>query len=51
MARIEDKIDACGWGFWWGNLSKRDHLEDLGIEVRMILKCIFKKGDGEHGLD
>jgi len=38
-------------GFWWRNLSKRDHLEDVGIEGRIILKCIFQKGDGEHGLD
>jgi hypothetical protein len=19
-------------GFWWGNLSERDHLEDLGVD-------------------
>jgi hypothetical protein len=30
-------------GFWWGNLRKRDRLEDLGVEGRIILKCIFKK--------
>jgi hypothetical protein len=39
------------WGFWWVNLSKGDHLENVDIEGRMILKCFFKKGDGEHGLD
>jgi hypothetical protein len=32
--------------FWWGNLRERDHLEDLGIERRIILKCNFKKWDG-----
>jgi hypothetical protein len=33
--------------FWHGNLSKRDHLEDLGIDGKMTLKSIFKKRDGE----
>jgi hypothetical protein len=25
--------------FWWRNLSKRDLLEDLGVEGRIIIKC------------
>jgi hypothetical protein len=25
-------------GFWWGDLRKGDHLEDPGIDVRIILK-------------
>ena len=33
-------------GFWWGDLRERDHLEDIGIDGRMILKCTFKKWDG-----
>jgi hypothetical protein len=37
--------------FWWGNLRKRDHFEDLDIDWRIILKWIFKKWDGGHGLD
>jgi hypothetical protein len=28
-----------------GNTRDRDHLEDLGIEGIIILKCIFKKWD------
>jgi hypothetical protein len=28
---------------WWGNLKKRDHLEDLGIEGRIILKWILNR--------
>ena len=34
-------------GFWWEDLRERDHLEDPGIDRRMILKWIFKKLDGE----
>jgi hypothetical protein len=27
-------------GFWWGNLKFRDHLENLGVDGRIILKWI-----------
>jgi hypothetical protein len=29
-------------GFRWGNLRKRDDLEDLGTDGKIILKWIFK---------
>jgi hypothetical protein len=32
-----------------GSLNERDHLEDLGVGGRIILKWIFKTGDG--GMD
>jgi hypothetical protein len=32
-------------GFWWGNLTERDHLEDPDIDGRIILKWIFRKRD------
>jgi hypothetical protein len=32
-------------GFWWGNLRKKDHLEDPGIDGRKILRWIFRKYD------
>jgi hypothetical protein len=37
-------------GFWCGNLRERNQLEDQGIDGRIILKLIFKKGMG-YGLD
>jgi hypothetical protein len=33
-------------GSWWGDLKKRDHFEDLGIDGTIILKRMFKKYDG-----
>jgi len=37
-------------GFGWGVLRERDHLENLGIDGRVILKWILKKR-WEHRLD
>ena len=36
-------------GFWWGNLSEREHLEDLGVDGRIILRWIFSKWEGVVG--
>jgi len=33
-------------GFWWGNLSERNHLKDPGINGRVILRWIFRQWDG-----
>jgi hypothetical protein len=34
-------------GFWWGNLRKRCHLGDLGLDGSVILKGILNKSMGQ----
>jgi len=38
-------------GFWWENLRDRVHLENLGIDGRIIFRWIFRKWDVGNGLD
>ena len=38
-------------GFWWGIPRARDHLEDLDADGRIILRWLFGKWNGGHGLD
>jgi len=33
-------------GFSSGNLRERDPLKELGLDLRTVLKCIFKTLDG-----
>ena len=47
----------CVWGrgevytgFWCGNVREGDHLEDPGVDGK-ILRWIFRKWDGGRGLD
>jgi hypothetical protein len=30
-------------GFWWGNLRERDHMEDQGVDGRIIFRWDFRK--------
>jgi hypothetical protein len=41
-----DREEACTV-FWLVNLKERDHLEDPGLDRRMILSLIFRKWDLE----
>jgi hypothetical protein len=45
------EIGEVHTAFWWGVLTERDHLEDLGIDERVILKWIFKKWDCMDWID
>jgi hypothetical protein len=37
---------AYGGKFWWGNVTERDYVENLGVDWRIILKWIFKNWNG-----
>ena len=46
--RYEGRVARMGIGdahtkLWWKNLTERDHLSDLGVHERIILKDVFKK--------
>jgi hypothetical protein len=34
-------------GFWWGDLRKRNHMEDISVGEIIILKWTIKKWDEE----
>jgi len=30
-------------GFWWGKARERDHLENTGVDERVVIKWILRK--------
>jgi hypothetical protein len=30
-------------GFWWGDLRERDHLGEIGVDGRIILRLVLRK--------
>jgi hypothetical protein len=43
--------ERCIQGFSGGNLKEGDRLEDPGVDGRIMLKWIFERLGGGHGLD
>ena len=48
-ARMGERRDA--YRVSKGNLRKKEHLKDTGLDGRIILKWTLEKWDGAHGLD
>ena len=44
--RIRSREHVKQVGFWWRNLRDRDHVEDPGVDGKIILRWIFRKWDG-----
>ena len=42
MWRVWGRGERCT-GFWWGNLSERDHWGDTDADGGIILRWIFRK--------
>jgi len=38
-------------GFWWGNLWESEHLENPGVDGRIMKWWIFRKWNVAYGLD
>jgi hypothetical protein len=51
IIQIKDVMDRALWNIWgrneihtgvcWGNLKERDYLKDVGVNGRIILRCIL----------
>jgi len=44
MYRVWEREEVYTW-FWWGSLREREHLDDPGVDGRIILRWTFRKWD------
>ena len=56
IIRLEGHVARMGTGevrrrFWLGDMLERDHVEDLNVDGRIILKGTSRNGEGKHGLN
>jgi hypothetical protein len=49
--RYVGRTEEVHTGFWWRDLRKTAHLEDLDIDENKILKLIIRNWIGRHGGD
>jgi len=42
MWQVRERTEASA-RFWWGKPKDEDYLKDLGLDGRMLLKCVLKK--------
>jgi hypothetical protein len=50
MLHVRERGEAYT-GRWWGNLIERDHLEDSGVDGKIILSWIFRNCNVGGGMD
>jgi len=45
LSALDSRLRCRYVGVWWGNVRERDHLEDPGVDGRIILRLMFRKLD------
>jgi len=51
LTEISEKSYYIEEGFWCGNPRVGDHFEDPGVDIRIILRWLFRKWVWGYGLD
>jgi hypothetical protein len=45
LSLLDCRLGCRYTGVWWGNVRERDHLEEPGVDGRIILRLMFRKWD------